>query len=185
MSVPNLFPMPVVACLTGPVCGNDETTYASICSLPLGVIKQCIGICPCAVLPIAAGVSPFADGPLSVFTEAVLPTAVDSEAVPTEVSQTPVGNEPTYPIITPIVSPSAADDTILPAGPLDGYPAIGSGVDIADLFAAAGPIQCDHCPTNISPVCGVNGETFDNECAMVCSDISKQCDGACPCDSDS
>ena len=37
------------------------------------------------------------------------------------------------------------------------------------------------CRRNLHPVCGVDGNTYNNECLAKCGEIAVDCQGECPC----
>ena len=37
------------------------------------------------------------------------------------------------------------------------------------------------CRRNLHPVCGVDGNTYNNECLAKCAEIAVDCQGECPC----
>ncbi|XP_060084780.1 agrin-like, partial [Ylistrum balloti] len=42
------------------------------------------------------------------------------------------------------------------------------------------PCPC-YCPEIIAPVCGSDGNTYDNECLAKCANVDIKCEGKCPC----
>ena len=96
-----------------------------------------------------------------------LPSASPTSPQPSPVTPTPVKPLPSAPPTSPLPSPVA--------------PKAGDKKRHCVLLVESGmQIPCG-CPKISSPVCGADGESYENPCLAKCAGTTVACSGFCPC----